>query len=135
MDTIRIVGSSWPGLFGDGVLGTITFECENEGSSILYLSVFSLLDATFGDPQPVDAIAGDGAIGCTAPRSLAVGDVNCDGNINSIDATLILQVAAELINSLECPENSDVNQDGAASVLDALLILQYNAGLIDQLPP
>lgn len=73
--------------------------------------------AAFADPQP-----------------LVVGDANCDGTVNSIDAALTLQFDAGLVSSLACEENADVNEDGAVNSLDAALILQFDAGLIDSLP-
>ena len=68
------------------------------------------------------------------PRRL-MGDANCDGRVDSVDAALILQHEAGLIHSLPCPDLADVNQDGRANSLDASLILQYNAGLLYGLPP
>jgi hypothetical protein len=65
----------------------------------------------------------------------AIGDVNCNGVADSIDALLILQRTAGLLSSLACEENADVNGDGEIDALDALLVLQYVAGLIDSLPP
>jgi hypothetical protein len=67
------------------------------------------------------------------PPSL-LGDVNCDDEINSIDALLILQYVAALIDleDLDCPENADVDDDGDIDAIDAALILQYDAGLIDE---
>ena len=61
------------------------------------------------------------------------GDVNCDSSVNSIDAVLLLQFDARLVQSLRCQENGDVNADGALTALDAALVLQYDAGLIDVL--
>jgi hypothetical protein len=52
-----------------------------------------------------------------------------------LDALLLLQYAAGLLDSLPCPGNSDVNGDGNMNTLDAQLILQYGAGLIPSLPP
>jgi hypothetical protein len=63
-----------------------------------------------------------------------VGDVNCDG-VSSVDALLLLQFTAALINSFTCPANAYVNADSAANAVDALLVLQYVAGLLPGLPP
>ncbi len=63
-----------------------------------------------------------------------IGDVSCDGVINSIDAALVLQFDAGLIPSLACEQGADVNGDGNINSLDAALILQLDAGLIPSLP-
>jgi hypothetical protein len=62
------------------------------------------------------------------------GDVNCDGRVNSLDAALVLQYEARLINSVTCPVAADLYEDGRIGSLDALLILQFDAGLLDELP-
>jgi hypothetical protein len=62
------------------------------------------------------------------------GDVDCGGAVNAIDAALILQLGAGLLNELPCGQNADVNQDGATNSIDAALVLQYTADLIDSLP-
>jgi plastocyanin len=64
-----------------------------------------------------------------------LGDVNCNGAVDSIDAALVLQLGAGLIDSLACQQNADVNGDGAINAIDAALILQFVAGLIDSLGP
>jgi len=69
-----------------------------------------------------------------APVTPHFGDVNCDGTINSIDATLVLQYGAGLIDTLPCLVNADVNQDGVVNSLDAAIILQYVAGFLTDLP-
>jgi hypothetical protein len=62
------------------------------------------------------------------------GDVNKDGETNAIDAALILQQVAGIIESVAHPENADVNEDGEIDAIDAALVLQFAAGLIDDLP-
>jgi plastocyanin len=65
----------------------------------------------------------------------AVGDANCNGSVDSIDAALILQFSASLTNSLPCQQNADVNASGAIDSIDAALVLQHTAGLLPSLPP
>ncbi len=63
-----------------------------------------------------------------------LGDVNNDGKIDSVDATLILQKYAQLIDeSCDGYYNSlaDVDFSGEVDAADATLVLQMYAGLID----
>ena len=62
------------------------------------------------------------------PRMM--GDVNCNGEVNAIDAALILQREADLVPFLPCEENADVSGDGRINSVDAALILQREAGLL-----
>ena len=64
-----------------------------------------------------------------------LGDVNCDGVVDAIDALWILWFTAGLIEDLPCPDNADVNGDGVINAVDAALILQFSAGLLSVLPP
>lgn len=64
-----------------------------------------------------------------------LGDVNCDGTVDAIDALLMLQLNASLLSSLGCEQNADVNGDGEIDAIDAAIVLQYVAGLINSLPP
>jgi hypothetical protein len=61
------------------------------------------------------------------------GDVNRNGGVDSIDAALVLQFGAGLLDELPAPENADLNSDGRIDAIDAAIILQYVAGLIDSL--
>lgn len=71
----------------------------------------------------------------TSPRApQRDGDLNKDGTTNSLDALLVLQYVAELIDALPNAERADVNGDGVVDVFDALLMLQLSAGLLDSLP-
>jgi hypothetical protein len=76
---------------------------------------------------PVDVVA-------TAPYP--VGDVNCDGAVNSVDALLVLQWSASLLapEGLSCELNADANLDGNVNAVDSTIILQYIADLIHSLP-
>jgi hypothetical protein len=65
----------------------------------------------------------------------ALGDVNDDGHVNSIDALLIVQFDAELLDHLSNAPSADVNVNGIVNSVDAALVLQYTAGLPQTLPP
>ena len=67
------------------------------------------------------------------PQSQA-GDINGDGTVNAIDASLVLQFNAGLLAVLPFPENGDVNRSDTTDAIDASLILQFVAGLIPGLP-
>jgi hypothetical protein len=67
------------------------------------------------------------------PRTI-IGDVNCDENVNAIDAALILQYSAGLLADFACPQDADTNHDGHADAIDAALILQFSAGFLTQIP-
>jgi hypothetical protein len=58
-----------------------------------------------------------------------VGDVDCDGDMDSIDAALVLQFNARLIPGLLCLDEGDVNGDGDVNSIDAFLILQVVASI------
>ncbi len=81
-----------------------------------------------GLPTPTPTPSGPPPVGL-------VGDVNCDGVVNSIDAALVLQLDAGLITTLLICALPDANQNGTINAIDAALILQYSAGLVGHLPP
>lgn len=68
-------------------------------------------------------------------RPSLLGDVNCDGSVDPVDAVFLLQLEAALIDELPCPDAGDVDEDGQTTLIDAALILQFSAGLVDSLPP
>lgn len=81
---------------------------------------------------------------CTPPGQLPtddavcsqdLGDVNGDGEVTALDAALILQYEAGLVDSLPCLDAADVNGDGTVDLEDAGLILQFVANVIGSLPP
>jgi hypothetical protein len=69
----------------------------------------------------------------TVPAPLA-GDVDCSGAVTAVDAALVLQLGAGLLDDLQCEAAGDVNGDGRVDAIDATLILQHVAGLLDHLP-
>ena len=136
-----------PGPAGNGVLATLVFATSCSGSSALeftrlpagelFVDAVSLSDE-LATPIPVSATGGDlnvtGGIACqTASENL--GDASCDDTINAIDAALVLQFTAGLLETLPCQGNADANESGGVDAIDAALILQLVAGLIGNLPP
>ena len=66
-----------------------------------------------------------------ATKDYMLGDVNGDGKISVLDATLIQKYLAGLVTFSDTQKAAaDVNGDGSVSVLDATLIQKYIAGLI-----
>ncbi|MBQ3196203.1 MAG: phosphodiester glycosidase family protein [Clostridia bacterium] len=63
------------------------------------------------------------------------GDVNGDGNINSLDAAQVLRYDAQLAELTEAALIvADVNGDGDVNSLDAAQILKFDAQLIESFP-
>jgi hypothetical protein len=130
---VRVVGASANGLRGTQSLATIRFRCDSEDATALALTAVEFADATTGAPQPIDVNVQHGSIHCLAPEPPPTGDTgdaNCDGEVNSIDALIVLQYVAELRNSVPCPELADYDGNGRITSVDAALILQDDAGLI-----
>ena len=69
----------------------------------------------------------------TATPEKPCGDVNDDGQVNSVDANLILQLEAGFINTLPNLPSADVNGDGVVNSLDSNFILQFVVGFIPSL--
>lgn len=92
-----------------------------------------LLGAIAGGALMVVTLEAMSALGVPAEAQNA-GDVDCNGSVNSIDASLILQFTAGRLSLLSCPSAADVNDDGSANSIDALFVLQFDAGLISSFP-
>ncbi len=136
-----------PGPAGSGVLATLVFATSCSGRSALefarlpaddlFVDAVSLSDA-LATAIPVSAAGGElnvtGGIACPTV-SEKVGDASCDDTVNALDAALVLQHVAGLLETLPCQANADTNENGSVDAIDAVLILQFVAGLIGNLPP
>jgi hypothetical protein len=109
-----------------GTLRPLQLLSAFDGETLGGTWVLHIQDEAVGDAGAIQAwslIAGGGA-----------GDVDCNASVNSIDAALVLQFVAALVNTLPCPGNADVNGSGGINSIDASLILQRAAGLLSSLP-
>jgi hypothetical protein len=132
-NTIRLAGVRVFGIVGDDVLGSITFRCADVGQSAITLAAPIFADSTPGAPQPMSVKIGSGAATCSEQpeEQLPEGDADCDGDVDAIDGTLVLQHTAGLLADLPCENDVDMNDDGAVTSVDATIILQIAAGLLD----
>ena len=64
------------------------------------------------------------------------GDANHDGNVDAMDATLVLQYSVDTLadGQFFCTKRTDVNGDGNIDAMDATLILQHSVGTITKFP-
>jgi len=129
-------GAQPPGPTGNGTLGTLTFVAKCPGhADITYDPAWTSLSDPLGgtfDVSTVQAAMTVTGTPCATPTPpVAVGDTDCDGEVTAIDAALILQLSAGIVDNLECEDAVDVNGDGASNAVDAALVLQFVAGIID----
>lgn len=105
--------------------GKVTFDwnfAEFADMSFEHYSKFELSGRTF------DILVEEGN-----GESDGLGDVNGDGNVDSLDAALVLKYDVKLVSFDESQKNTgDVNGDGGTNSLDAALILRYDANIIDR---
>lgn len=83
-------------------------------------------------PTPsVKTVTYESSTGGNEGDSVARGDANGDGNIDFVDALLVLKHDAGTASlSGDNLTAADTNNDGEVDFVDALLILKYDAGLI-----
>ncbi len=105
----------------DGRLGDGTFSSRDVPVDVIGFSMKPTTPAPTPTTTPTE-------------RPLA-GDADCDGAVDAIDATLVLQKSAALIPTLPCPSLADADANGEIESRDATLILQLVAGLISMLSP
>ena len=107
-----------------------TFTAASPGDATISIDLrYQLTYCFIGTPCGAHAVyATSPEIAVEVDRRL--GDADCGDSVNAIDAALVLQLNAGLVDSLPCETSADVNKDGRANALDAALILQYAAGLL-----
>ncbi len=79
-------------------------------------------------------VTADMTVNAILKNDALTGDVNDDGKITAMDASLVLQYDVKLIKELKNPEGADTNGDGKITSMDAALILQYDVKLIQVFP-
>jgi hypothetical protein len=134
-------GSGGPS--GSGLLAKLTFRaiCPDQTElrfvpvgddlTVQPVSISTVLGESI-EPNGVGADLNINGPGCPG-NGQRLGDANCNGTVNAIDAAIVLQITAGLLGAPSCAGNADVNQDGSINSVDAALILQFSAGLIGPL--
>jgi hypothetical protein len=116
-----------------GEIGESDFVCHQSGSVTLEHEtskthfLMDLHNIWVESGSAVDQLV----INCGDP---VAGDVDCSSLVSSVDAALMLQRGANLVEWLNCPQFADVNLDRNDNAIDSLLTLQYTAGLLGGLP-
>ncbi len=134
-----------------GVLCTITGTVADDASGTYDLSVESIYRETYSGSgvynssmyfATVDADlnttyhTGAGTNGTiTISSATMYGDVNLDGKVNAMDATLVARSAVGTYTLSEAGKlNADVNGDGRINAMDATLIARYAVKYITVFP-
>ena len=111
---------------GDGI-----YTAEQFLSQILFYGTVAFNPTEAGYTYIAEQILGSLIINIDA----VPGDVNGDGEIDNIDAMLILQYTVEIISEDDLNvAAADVNGDGVVDNIDAMLVLQYTVEIIDKFP-
>ena len=106
--------------------GTGTLSIGGGVSTILWLGGVGVGSGPLDLIRPLK----NGASVTCRPKSGQLGDIDCSGAVDSVDAALLLQFHAGLLEPLGCDYQGDMTQDGRLDSRDALLILQLDAGLL-----
>ena len=128
-----------PNVTEDGAFVTLTFQLKEGVEEGKFFVGAELSKSPAGDPEDTGASDYDGnyvELGGSAAfieiADFIWGDVNNDGVVDGLDATLILLYEANLIelSDMAKPNAADTNYDGVVDGLDATLVLGYEAGLL-----
>lgn len=69
-----------------------------------------------------------------APYSPILGDANCDGNVNAVDASIAKRFSAGKLDYSDCVSLADVDCDVDIDTVDALSIMRFVAGKSSKAP-
>jgi hypothetical protein len=142
IDKARCVANDNTGQTGDSLICNVTFRntgCNTPDT----VATLSPVGVTLADPtgRPMPFLAAPGQITLNCPPACALGDVNGDQKIDSVDALFVQQYVAGLRQgSNDCPPpagalslpKADVNKSGGPpDAIDALFILQCVVGMRD----
>jgi hypothetical protein len=108
--------------------------CLGTPTPVVVVPPFCVPTMTFA-VSPTLTVTVSAAVPAPTAEALA-GDVNCDGVVTAVDATLLLQEEAGTIAARPppCLAWGDMNRDCRLNSLDAALVLQLTAGLIAARP-
>lgn len=117
----------------DGVLFTATFRVADGADAeaavtpvVKYLRRYEEQDLSFG---AVDCTVAAGSVTVEAGEPLLMGDVNDDGELDTLDALLVYRAYIGLAELTEDQQLvADINEDGEWDTLDALLIYRVYKG-------
>ena len=134
------IKSSHPGYYTfDGARATLILPLSSIGGDRDFRFALEIISPWHGEGRTYDCAPNGGHIRCEDGVCVFVpfrnGDANCGGVADSIDAAIVLQFGAGLLDELACPDAADVTGDGLVDSRDAALILQFGAGLLGRLPP
>lgn len=119
-------GTTWTDLT-DAANSTYTIDNSNL-LNYLRVKINSQENSTYVFPQ-------EKLSSVSANKVVMYGDVNFDGRINVLDATLIQKYTSDLVNfNAEQIVAADVDGDGRISVNDANLINKFSMGIIEVFP-
>lgn len=124
-------GNDWVGFNASVPSDEIWAGCGYPGAEVHFRIGFN------GPPTGTVAIWEPGIhmIDIDLPQAVGSGDVNCDKDVDTLDALAFLKRLAAFDSDTQCWLIADVNCDGKSDAVDVLIILKYLAALPYVLPP
>ena len=119
---------------GNGVIATLTFQIASNasaGDKAISVSVAECYNENYDD---VTLSASNGKVTVNTSFN-KTGDINNDGVVDILDATMIQKFAVDKINLTDKQkELADVNDDGVVDILDATMIQKFSVDKITEFP-